>query len=175
MGLLFTSSVTGIRLKAWMAASCTASVVAGCLMHFVSTVLMLGLAASSASPMLPTTWMRKTQAIRKSGKCNSFGLKLQNTHPQGQESQIFVSSAVLTQDGGNEFGHSNNLRGDSLSLIESGDKAQKKLKEGKLLSRLTGSVLYEVHKGSKYSTKHSSTHLRTTLLRAYMMGLLCLY
>lgn len=54
-GLLFTSSVTDMRLNAWMAASCTDSVVAGCLMHLTSVLFMEGLTASRTSPMLPAT------------------------------------------------------------------------------------------------------------------------
>lgn len=53
---LVTSSVTDMRLKAWMAASCTDKVVAGCLMHLSRVVLIAGSVASIASPMLPTTW-----------------------------------------------------------------------------------------------------------------------
>lgn len=53
--MLLTSSVTDMRLKAWMAASCTASVVAGCLMHLTSVFFMEGSTASSTSPMLPAT------------------------------------------------------------------------------------------------------------------------
>lgn len=56
-GTTVTSSVTVMRLKAWMAASCTDRVVAGCLMHFTRVVLIAGSTASIASPMLPTTWM----------------------------------------------------------------------------------------------------------------------
>lgn len=63
---LCTSSGTVIRLKAWMAASCTDRLVAGCLMHFVSTVVIAGLAASRASPMLPTTY--KTSVNNKKSK-----------------------------------------------------------------------------------------------------------
>ena len=56
-GMLITSSVIDIRLKAWMAASCTDKVVAGCLMHFCMVVLIAGSAASMASPMFPTTFI----------------------------------------------------------------------------------------------------------------------
>lgn len=63
--MLVTSSVTDMRLKAWMAASCTDSVVAGCLMHFISVVLIAASAASIASPMLPTTWMKESEQLEK--------------------------------------------------------------------------------------------------------------
>lgn len=53
--VVLTSSVTDMRLNAWMAASCTDSVVAGCLMHLTSVFCMEGLTASSTSPMLPAT------------------------------------------------------------------------------------------------------------------------
>lgn len=46
------------------------------------------------------------------------------TYPEDQVGQIFVSSTVLAQDRSNESGHSGDLRGDSLSLVHSGDKVK---------------------------------------------------
>lgn len=44
------------------------------------------------------------------------------TYPQGQEGQIFVPSAVCTQERNHELRHSSDLRGDALSLVQSSDK-----------------------------------------------------
>lgn len=57
-----------------------------------------------------------------------------NTHPQGQEGQIFFSSTVFSQNGSNEFRHSNNFRGYSLILKQSGDK-RKDINNGLIVPR----------------------------------------
>lgn len=45
------------------------------------------------------------------------------THPQGQESQIFLPSAVCAQKGSHELRNGSDLRGDSaLSLVQSIDE-----------------------------------------------------
>lgn len=129
--MLVTSSVTDMRLKAWMAASCTDSVVAGCLMHFISVVLMAASAASIASPMLPTTWMKESQQLEKkhgTGRCYKKSKFCKRvvftavTYPQGHEGQILLPGTVCTQDGIHEVGDGSDLRGDALSLVQSSDK-----------------------------------------------------
>lgn len=121
-GLLFTSSITDMRLNAWMAASCTDSVVAGCLMHLTSVFFMEGLTASSTSPMLPATCdggqLGTDQTFTSRAE---FGLE---TYPQGQKGQIFIASAVCGQERRDELRHSCDFGGDALRLIQPSNRVR---------------------------------------------------
>lgn len=130
-GGVVTSSVTDMRLKAWMAASCTESVVAGCLMHLTRVVFISACAASIASPMLPITWMEEKMEMRKNMELEvtvkSYvheGPSQPVTYPQGQEGQLLLSGAVPAQEGRHEVRHIIDLRGDTLNLVQSVDKCR---------------------------------------------------